>query len=180
MNIDELYSDTIDKLKANIRPHIKLTPELISVLKTQWQTAIEAATIDENALKKILCILDNAQNITSELNEQFILTFEKVKNHELLIYALAASQKHVIAESLRSGNMISSTYFEHLKRLLKTDNPEVLEWTLRTIESLGPMSLRLKNEVRAVKPGFLKLFNTHQKSASQIIELLEKQWKRML
>lgn len=180
MNIDELYIDTIDKLKANIRPHVKLTPELISDLKTQWKTAIETATIDEISLKKILCILDNAQNITSEFNEQFILTFEKVKNQELLIYALAASQKHIIAESLRSGNMISSAYFEHLKCLLKTNNPEVLEWTLRTIESMGPLSMRFKKEVREAKPGILKLFNAHQKAASQIIELLEKQWKKML
>ena len=180
MSIDELYSETIEKLKKNIRPQIKLTPELILELKTHWHGALLLAVPDESKLKKILCILDNTQNMTSEFNDQFILTFEKVRHHDLLIYVLAASQKHVIGEALRSGNMISSSYFEHLKTLLKTKNPEVLEWTLRTIECMGPMSMRLKKEVREVKPSFLKMFNTHQKSALQIAELLEKQWKKML
>lgn len=182
MTIDELYADTIEKLKGHKRPHIKLTPELILSLKSEWQKAMadSANSIDESMLKKILCILDNTQNMTSEFNEYFILTLEKVRNHDLLIYALAASQKHVIGEALRSGNMISIAYFENLKLLLKNKNPEVLEWTLRTIESMGPLSMRLKKEVREVKPHFLKIFNSHQKAALQIIELLELQWKKML
>lgn len=180
MNIDELYSDTILKLKNNVRPHIKLTPELILDLKNRWKNALIASTPDESTLKKILCILDNTQNNSAEFNELFINTLTKIKNQELIIYTLAASQKHVISESMRSGNMISMQYFEQIKNLLKNKNPEVLEWTLRTIESMGPLSMRLKNEVRRAKPGFMKLFSQHQKSAAQIIELLESQWKRML
>ena len=117
--------------------------------------------------------------MTSELNEQFFKTFEKIRNQELLIYTLAASQKHVIAESLRSGNMISSAYFEKLKELLKNKNPEVVEWTLRTIETMGPLSLRFVKEVRAAKPGLLKFLSHHQKSSAQLISLMEKQWEKM-
>lgn len=180
MNYQELYTQTIEKLKRNERPLIRLTPELITELKSAWHKAIEGDLIDEAALTKILCILDNTQNYTSELNEYFFGTFKKIKNHELIIYVLAASQKHVVNESLRTGVMIPAVYFDHLRELLKNKNPEVLEWTLRTIESMGPLSMRLKQEVREVKPSFLKLFNTHQKSAIQIIDLLEQQWKRML
>ncbi|RPJ73908.1 MAG: hypothetical protein EHM20_11470 [Alphaproteobacteria bacterium] len=180
MTIDELYLNTIEKLNQNIRPHIKLTPELISELKSAWQKAIAGPNIDQSALTKIFCILDNTQNYTSELNELFLETFQKIRDHELLIYILAASQKHIVNESLRTGVMVPIFYFDQLRELLKNKNPEVLEWTLRTIESMGPLSLRLKNEIREAKPGFLKLFNTHQKSATQIIELLENQWKRML
>lgn len=180
MNYQELYSQIIEKLKKHERPQIKLTPELVSELKSAWQEALLRPAIDESALTKILCILDNTQNATSELNDLFSQTFEKIRNQELLIYLLAASQKHIVNESLRTGNMIPAFYFDQLRLLLKNKNPEVLEWTLRTIESMGPLSLRLKKEVREVKPGFLKLFNAHQKSASQIIELLENQWKRML
>ena len=158
---------------------IKLTPELMAELKSEWQKALDHINIDETAIKKILCILDNTQNMTSELNELFIETFDKVRNHELLIYTLAASQKHVISESLRTGNMITSEYFEKLKELLKNKNPEVVEWTLRTIDSMGPLSLRLVSEVRAVKPGILKFLNNHQKSSAQLISLMEKQWEKM-
>ena len=117
--------------------------------------------------------------MTSEFNELFFLTFKKIQNNDLVIYLLAASQKHVIGEALRTGDMIQEEYFQTLRELLKNKNPEVMEWTLRTIESLGPLSTRLKKEVLEAKPGFLKFFNQHQKASSQIIELLENQWKRM-
>jgi len=179
MNYQELYIQIIEKIKKDERPLIKLTPELMAELRLEWQKALDHINIDETAIKKILCILDNTQNRTSELNELFIKTFDKVRNQELLIYALAASQKHVIAESLRTGNMITSEYFEKLKELLKNKNPEVVEWTLRTIETMGPLSLRLISEVRAVKPGILKFLNNHQKSSAQLISLMEKQWEKM-
>ena len=179
MNYQDLYNDIIEKLKRHERPLIKLTPEIIEVLKTEWQKALSGSIPDESAIKKILCILDNTQNMTSELNSLFFETFKKVKaNSELLIYALAASQKHIINESLRSGIMIPVEYFETLKELLKNKNPEVTEWVLRTIESMGPLSLRLKKEVLEAKPGFLKIFNQHLKASNQIIELLEKQWAK--
>ena len=179
MNYQELYDQIILKLKKNERPLIKLTPELIFELKNEWQKALAESKINELAIKQILCILDNTQNMTSELNDQFINTFEKVRNHDLLIYALAASQKHVIGESLRSGNMISSEYFLKLKILLKNKNPEVVEWTLRTIETMGPLSLRLKSEVQGLQFGIFKFFNQHQKSSSQIISILEEKWNKM-
>ncbi len=178
----ELYRETILKLRQGIRPQIKITPELLGDLKTEWETILKQGINgdqESETLKKILCILDNSQNTTAEFNELFIKTLKEIKDHELIVYTLSASQKHVIAESLKTGTMISFEYFEVLKSLIKEKNPEVKEWTLRTIESLGPMSLRLKNEVLAAKPGFLKLFNNHQKASAQIIEYLENEWKRM-
>lgn len=181
-SLQALYRETIEKLKLGQRPQIKLTPELLSVLKTEWESVFAIGAdqaLQNETIKKILCILDNSQNTTSEFNDLFFKTLREIKDHELLVYALSASQKHVVAESLKTGKMISFEYFEILKNLIKDKNPEVKEWALRTIESLGPMSLRLKNEVLAAKPGFLKLFDKHQKASSQIIEYLEKEWKRM-
>ncbi len=180
MKYQDIYAETINKLKNNQRPLVKLTPDLIEELKDIWQAALLSESIDEASLKKILCILDNSQNMTSSFNELFFSSLDKVNNFEIIIYLLSASQKHVVGEALKSGQMIPIIYFEQLKKLLKSKNPEVLEWTLRTIEVLGPLSLRLKNEVRQVKPGFFSRINQHQKASYQIIELLEKQWERML
>lgn len=179
MDYRELYTEIILKLKRHERPLIKLTPELAALLKSEWHKALDNAKIDESALKKILCILDNTQNMTSDFNELFIKTFEKIRDHDLLIYALAASQKHVIGESLRTGNMVSVAYLEKLKDLLKNKNPEVVEWTLRTIEAMGPLSLRFVKEVRELNFGIFKFLNQHQKSSAQIISLMEKQWEKM-
>lgn len=180
MNITELYDSTILKLKNNQRPQILLTPELISELKDNWLKAIAGPVLLEKELTQVLCILDNTQNSSASFNELFAQTFAKIKSQELLIYTLAASQKHVINQSLKSGEMIPAFYFDELKKLLQNKNPEVLEWTLRTIESMGPLSLRLKKEVRNAMPGLSKFLNRHQKAAAQIIELLEQEWKRML
>jgi len=179
MKNSELYLDIIAKLKAHQRPLLKLTPELIDELKFDWQNSLKD-TVDHQTILEILCILDNTQNTSNAFNDLFLITFEKCTNEDLLIHTLAASQKHLVAESLKSGVMPPQAYFDCLKTLLKNKKPEVIEWTLRTIESMGPLSLRLKLEVRAAKPGISKFFNSHQKSASQIIELLEKQWERML
>jgi hypothetical protein len=180
MNYLELYDQTILKLKNNERPLIKLNPELIKELKIHWGNILSAPVIDQSSLAKILCILDNTQNYSSEFNDLFFDSMKNIGDDEMIIYLLAASQKHVINEALRSGVMIPPIYFEELKKLLKNKNPEVLEWTLRTIESMGPLSMRFKSEIRNAKPGFIKLFNSHQKSSAQIIELLELQWKKMI
>ncbi len=177
-NYLRIYLEIIEKLKIDQRPKIVLTTELMKELMTEWEQAL--ASSNNETIKKILCILDNSQTTTSELNELFFRTLKEIKDHEILVYTLSASQKHVIADSFKTGKMISFEYFEILKILLLDKNPEVKEWALRTIENLGPLSLRLKKEVLASKPGIIKLFNQHQKASSQIIEYLEKEWKRML
>ncbi len=180
MNYQEHYIQIIEKLKKDQRPLVKLTPELLKELKAEWKDSLCQSIQDRPKLIKILCILDNTQNYSAEFNDLFMETFQLITDHELIIYVLAASQKHIINQSFRTGDMVPFFYFDYLKKLLKNKNPEVLEWTLRTIESLGPLSMRLKNEVRGVRPSFLKLFNTHQQACTQIIELLEKQWKQLL
>ena len=134
----QLYLDTILKLKQGQRPQIKLTPEMIAGLKEEWQKALNTNAND--VITKILCILDNTQNTTSELNELFFKTLKTMKDSDLLVYTLSASQKHVIADGLKSGVMIPMEYFEILKNLLLDKNPEVKEWTHRTIETKVPLS----------------------------------------
>lgn len=179
--IAEIYADIIEKLKNDQRPRVPLTPELQAEIKRVWTEALSSEQHEKmhEKLKQIFCILDNAQTTTAEFNELFFKTLKELKNSELLIYALAASRKHVIEHSFKSGNMISFEYFEVLKKLLEDKNPELKEWTLRTIESLGPMSLRLRQEVIKAKPGLLTLLNKHQKASSQIINYLENEWKRI-
>ena len=178
-----IYQETIEKLKNGQRPQVKLTLELIDELKQVWEKTIVLGSDQSKQLdtiKKLLCILDNSQNSSSEFNEQFIRTLKDIKDPQILIYTLSASQKHVIADGLKNGKMISQEFFLVLKSLLLNKNPEIKEWTLRTIETMGPLSLRFKKEVIAAKPGIFKFFNPHQKNSAQLIEYLEKEWIRML
>lgn len=172
--IPELYAEIIEKLKNDQRPKITLTPELKEEIIKIWTYALKGN--HDDLLKQIFCILDNAQTTTSEFNELFFRSLKEIKNSELIIYALAASQKHIVEHAFKTGNMISYEYFEALKKLLLDSNPEVKEWTLRTIETMGPMSLRLKQEVLKAKPTLLSLLNKHQKASAQIIDYLEREW----
>jgi hypothetical protein len=181
-NYLEIYTEIIEKLKKDQRPKVVLTKELLAEIKEVWELALKKGSShinEQEQIKKILCILDNTQTTTSELNELFFKTLMEVKEKDLLIYTLSASQKHVIADSFKTGKMISFEYFDILKKLLSDKNPEIKEWTLRTIESLGPLSLRFQKEVLAAKPSFLKRFNQHQKRSFQLITFLENEWKRM-
>ena len=175
--IAELYAETIEKLKNDQRPRLMLTPELREQIKTAWAEALAGKNTE--SFKHIFLLLDHTHQTTSEFNELFFRTLKEMKNSELLIYALAASRKHIIEHSFKTGEIISYEYFEALKKLLAEKNPEVKEWTLRTIETLGPMSIRLKQEVMKAKPGLLSLLNKHQKASSQIIDYLENEWKRI-
>ena len=179
--LEALYTEIIEKLKNHQRPQVRLSPELVSLIRDAWQGALKEndESLQNSSLKKIFCILDNTQTTTSELNELFIQTLKEIKNNELIVYCLAASQKHLIGDSFKTGKMISYEFFDLLKNLVKDKNPEIKEWALRTIETLGPMSLRLKNEVLNSKPGLSKFINKHAKASQEIIDALEREWKRM-
>lgn len=166
--LPNLYQDTLIKLKNGQRPQIKLSVLLVSELKANWQ----------KSLLEVLCVLNHTQNSTVEFNELIIATFHKELDQEILIFLLGASQKHIISHSLTTGMMVPAEFFEILKNLLQTKKPEVLEWTLRTIESMGPLNRRLQNEIRKSKPGLNKLFNSHLRASDEIINLLEEQWKK--
>ena len=112
--IEALYSEIIQKLKNHQRPQIRLSPEIIELIREVWSKALEEGnnSLQSSSLKKIFCILDNTQTTTSEFNGPFISTLKEVKNSEIIIYCLAASQKHLIADSLKTGKMIHFEFFE--------------------------------------------------------------------
>jgi hypothetical protein len=166
--IKTLYQNTLLKLKNDQRPQIKLTPELILALKKAWQ----------ESLLEVLCILSHTQNSSDEFNELIFETFRQNFDTQVNIFLLGVSEKHIIAHSLKNGNVVPNEFMEILKNLLRTKQPEIKEWTLRIIESMGPLNLRLQKEIRECRPGFFKYFNSHLRASDEIINLLEIQWKR--
>jgi hypothetical protein len=166
--IDNLYQNTLLKLKNDQRPQIKLTPELISALKNAWQ----------ESLPKVLCILSHTKNTSDEFNQLILDTFRQKIDTNTTIFLLGVSEKHIISHSLKNGNVVPNDFMEILKILLKRKQPLVKEWTLRIIESMGPLNLRLQKEIRECRPGFFKYFNSHLRASDEIINLLEMQWKR--
>lgn len=176
ISLENLFQDIIQKLKKDERPRVMLTPEIIQKIKTEWMEILNETKPDKNRLHQILCILDNTHNLSTEFQELIIQTLTKVKDSETTIYTLAAAKKHIIEENLKNGVMIPIELMNQLKELLKSSNPEVLEWALRTIDSLGPLGLRLREEIHKNRPGIGAFFNKHKKNSLEIIDHLERQW----
>lgn len=174
---DKIYEECITKLKNGQRPQIKLTEEMVLLISSLWPKDLKNDS--KVLLRKILCILDNSQTSTNAFDQLLLKTLEREIDDETMIYMLSVIQKQSITQSFKSGHIIDYKFFETFKNLLKTNNPELKEWTLRTIESLGPLSLRLKKEVLAARPGLLKQLNHHQKNCAAIIDYMEKDWRRL-
>lgn len=176
ISLENLFQEVIQKLKKDERPRVMLTPEIIKKIKAEWVEILNESKIDKSRLHQILCILDNTHNLSTEFQELIIKTLAKVKDSETTIYTLAAAKKHIIEENLKNGVMIPQELMNQLKELLKSSNPEVLEWSLRTIDSLGPLGLRLQEEIKKNRPGIGAFFNKHKKNSLEIIDHLERQW----
>lgn len=179
IELETLFKGIIQKLKNNERPKILLGPELIQQIKLEWSEIISDSKIDTVRLQKILCILDNTHSLSTEFQDLIIETLTKVKDAETTIYTLAAAKKHVIEENLKNGVMVPQRMMELLKQLLSHPEPEVFEWTLRTIDDLGPLGLRLREEILKKRPGIGAFFNKHKKNSLEIIDHLEKKFHEL-
>ena len=184
--INEIYDQTIQALMNNSRALPKYSEEVIRQLKEEFDAQDFSKMSTDEAkefLKKIFCILTNTQTTTTEFQDMLLKSYEKVKmlknNSDLIIMMLAAVSKQFIDHSSKSGKPIPIEIFNLLKNNLLNKNPEVLEWTLRAIDSLGPQGLRLEKEVKSLRPSLLKIFNKHQQAAFEIVNHIEKEWSRL-
>lgn len=182
---EDIYSQAIKDLQNFKRPQIKLDEQDFLELHHSWEENLqlmeESSQKNEevlSTLEKIFCILNHSQKSSSIFDDLIQQSFQKLKKPELVIYLLSVSQKHLIQKKFLEGNPIPKTFFKLLKDLLKKyqDQPEIIEWTLRTIEQLGNQSIKLREEVLTIKPTWGALFNSHKRASKQIIEMLEKRW----
>lgn len=180
--LDELYQGIISSLKQEKRPHVTLTEEQEKKLVQTWVAALKDP-IDEENLSKVLCILEHSRKPLNLFNELFIKTLSSAKiPNEIKALALGTSIKHVIGHSQIKGIPIPYNFMECLKLLIHPkQDPELLEWLLRTTESMGKQSIKLKKEIIQSRPSILSsTLSPHKKACRQIIDLLEKNWRSYL
>tara|TARA_Y100001958_G_C21231237_1_gene556992 strand:- start:2077 stop:2670 length:594 start_codon:yes stop_codon:yes gene_type:complete len=186
---EDLYSKTIEDLKNFKRPMIQLNSDDFLEIRDLWKEGLQKLkdpSFKEEQkeqtlvfLEKIFCLLDHTQKPSVLFDSLYEESFKIIKKPELVIYLLSVSRKHLIEKKFLEGNPIPKSFIKSLENLLEdyeNINPEVIEWTLRTIEQLGNQSLKLREAVLKIKPSWGSLFNQHKKASKQIIELLEKRW----
>ena len=186
---EELYSKTIEDLKNFKRPQLQFTSQDFLEIKNLWEESLQnlkdPSYKEEQKektlafLEKLFCLLDHSQKTSLLFDSLYEESFEVIKKPELIIYLLSVARKHLVEKKFLDGNPLPKNFIKSLENLLlqhENNNPEVIEWTLRTIEQLGNQSLKLREAVHKIKPNWGSIFNQHKKASKQIIDLLEKRW----
>ena len=172
MNLQECYSQILEKLKRGERPLIKLSVDDLNELKNLWDQ-----TSERESVHKILCVLDNTQTLSSLFDDHIIECLAPSNDEETIIFTLSVASKHIMSHRMRSGDPVPVSFIDTLGELLAHKNPEVLEWSLRTIAELGRAAKRLRPLLIKHRPGFSAIFNVHKRHAQEIIDLIERTWQ---
>jgi hypothetical protein len=178
LNPDELntlFKETLGKLERGERPLYTLTSEEIA-FSIGHLNELNSKQAPEESFMPILCVLDHSKRGSLDFVEPICKVLSERNESQLLIYTLNAALKVIIEECERQGERIPFAFMKALPPLLKHQDPEVVEWTLRTIESLGHQSIMLKEDVLKARPGITALFNKHKKNSQDLVDFLIKRW----
>ncbi len=179
MDIQGTYNQVIDELKHMKRPQLILQASDIEFLKNSLEnySSLSASEINNSAdeLIQILCILDNSRTLSLEFREALVkIASMKIKD-ELLILILGVMRRHIIEASQKNGYRQGPDVLDLLKALLFHPNSEVVEWSLRLVESLGSQAIYFKETLKEIKPK-ITLFDSHKKACKEIITLIQGRW----
>ncbi len=172
---DQIHSDLLQRLSQGKRSHLELSQEVLSDIEHRWRQALDQKQPQE--LDALMCVLEHARHPHKQFEELFFSTLENEVPPKQIIFTLAASWKHLLERWARAGDRVPPRYLEVLRQLLKHKDFEVREWTLRTLDQVGPQGRLLMADIRAANTSWSKFFNPHAKAIAQLVEMFEKRWK---
>jgi hypothetical protein len=176
MELESRYSHIIAELKLGHRALTRLSDdELQEILRTLGDGLTHK---DFLHMEKALCVLEHSASLYPSAENVLVSYLNSDLPDSILIFALNASRRHVIQGLFQRGQRLRFEYLEALKKLLHSRSPEVVEWTLRTIEECGNQGVYFLREFDKIKPAPWKWFNPHQRAVRELIEMLERRWSR--
>jgi hypothetical protein len=175
MNLEEIYQNILEGLKLGHRSLKKFSPDELAELNGIYQQTLQT---DPLKLEKILCIIEHSSSLYAPFEKTILETLALDLPDHLRIFALNCARKHIIQERFKRGQRLHYDFLEALKKLLHSSSPEVVEWTLRTIEECGNQGVYFLKEFDKIKPAPWKWFNPHYRAVREIIALLERRWSR--
>ncbi len=176
MNLDEKYRKIMDGISAGGRGLTRFTSQEIQELISLLGSAREAGNASQ--LEKVLCLVEHASMPEQGFEKELISVLNSDFSDHLIIFALNAGRKHILQARFNKGNRLEFDFLETLKQLLHHRNPEVVEWTLRTIEECGNQGVYFLREFDKIRPAPWKWFNAHHRAVRELITLLERRWRR--
>lgn len=173
MNIDERYQSIMKGIEQGHRGLTRFTVSETEELESALSSAEQPSD-----LEKILCLIEHSSMPHQGFEKDLIKILNSDIPDRLVIFALNASRKHILQARFNKGHRLEFEFLETIKRLLHHRNPEVVEWTLRTVEECGNQGVYFLREFDKIKPAPWKWFNAHQRAVRELITLLERRWRR--
>ncbi len=174
MKIEEIYKKIIDNLAIGNRGLTRFSAKEMEELEVAYTDALTHR--DVPMLEKILCLIEHSSSLHHKFENSLLETLKLDLPDHVLIFALNGARKHIISARFQKGHRLDFHFLEILKNLLHAKSPEVVEWTLRTIEECGNQGVYFLREFDKIKPAPWKWFNPHQRAVREIITLLERRW----
>ncbi len=176
MDIESHYQKIISDLELGSRALVRFSQKEIEELTELFEKTV----LEDNTeiLEKVLCLVDHNAVDYSPWEPIILKALNKNIPPRLMIFALNCARKHIIQSRFKKGHRLQPDFLQTLKKLLFNSSPEVVEWTLRTIEECGNQGVFFLQDFAKIKPPPWKWFNPHQRSIREIITMLERRWSR--
>ncbi len=171
---DKIYAELLLRLQKDERPHLELSKEVLNQIIELWQKALAEA--DSQVINSIMCVLDYTRNTYDLFDELFYKTLEAPLSEQTLVFAMGASWKHMLGRWSRSGDRIPMRYIEILRSFLNSKNDELVEWSLRTIDQIGPQGRLLQKEISQNRMKLKSFISPKAKAITQLVDMFEKRW----
>lgn len=176
MDLETRYQKIISDLEQGSRALIRFNHDEVSQL-----SALFIQELDNNnhlRIEMVLCLMDHSAMDHREWEPLILDALGKELPPQLMVFTLNCARKHILQARFKRGHRLEYNFLEALKRLLHSPSPEVVEWTLRTIEECGNQGVYFLSEFDKIKPAPWKWFNAHQRAVREIITMLERRWRR--
>jgi hypothetical protein len=170
MNIQEIYQNLLKNLELGHRSLMRFNKDELEVLNSELKVE------SHDHLEKVLTILIHLATPQQIFEVNLLIILKTELPPQLQIFALNASRKHIIEGRKIKGLRLEFDYLEILKSKLFHSDPEIVEWTLRTIDECGAQGVYFLREFDKIKPPPWKWFNKHQRAVREIITMLERRW----
>lgn len=176
MNLEATYQKIIADLEQGSRALVRFNREEVTTLSGYFLEGLKEK--DHSRLEKILCLMDHAASDHPEWEPYLLGALGEDLPPNLQVFILNCARKHILQARQKRGNRLTYEFLEALKKLLYSPSPEVVEWTLRTIEECGSQGVYFLREFDKIKPAPWKWFNAHQRAVRELIAMLERRWSR--
>lgn len=176
------FDQILNSLKAEGRAILQNDEELFDELNQHLINICSQESILDEEIMPLFCLLDHCPRPDKRYQLALLQVALKLKSSDAKVAWMGITHKHILERQQRDGDPLPQELIPILKSYMtdkKTQEWEVLEWVLRTVVMIGPLSLQLKSDIEAVRPTILTMFNRHQRHYFEILELLQKNWQQL-